>query len=59
MANANQDIRRMARGKAVPLWRIALEIGISEPTLTRWLRVELDPERRCRIIEVIEKLAEQ
>lgn len=37
----NIQIRMAAREAHIPLWKIAQMVGISEPTLTRWLRVEL------------------
>lgn len=44
----NGAIRQKAKANGVPLWKVAKEIGISEPTLTRWLRVPLSPEKeRC------------
>ena len=54
----NDWLRLKARGSGVPLWRIAQEIGISEPTLTRWLRVPLQEERRKLIMEAIDKLSD-
>lgn len=56
---ANHDIRLKARGLGVPMWAICKELGISEPTLTRWMRDELVPEKRAKILEVIDYLAEQ
>lgn len=53
----NSDVRQTARDRGVALWRIALELGISEMTLTRWLRVELSPEKRARIMDAISKLS--
>ena len=41
MHQNNQVIRREARACNVPLWRIAVRLGISEPTMTRRLRTEL------------------
>ena len=54
----NDWLRLKARGSGVPLWRIAQELGISEPTLTRWLRVPLQEGRRKLIMEAINKLSE-
>ena len=61
MRQNNQAIRREARACNVPLWRIAVRLGISEPTMTRRLRTErslcglyrqceklLLPQHRCR-----------
>lgn len=49
----NQAVRRAARSAGVPLWRVAAAIGVSEPTLTRWLRVPLPEDRKQRIILIL------
>lgn len=54
----NKDIRLKAKGAGVPLWAIARELRISEPTMTRKLRVPLDEEEKKRILNIIEKLSE-
>lgn len=53
---ANKNIRLAARGAGVPLWRIAQELGISEPTITRKLRRELPEEEQQRILAIIERI---
>ena len=52
----NEKVRRAARIADVPLWRVAQQAGISEPTLTRWLRVPLSEEREQRLLEAISAL---
>lgn len=52
----NEKVRKAARTAGVPLWKVALAIGVSEPTLTRWLRVPLSPEREAVIMAAIDKL---
>ncbi len=37
-------------------WQIADVIGISEGTLTRWLRTELSDERREKVLAAIDRL---
>ena len=59
MHQNNQVIRREARACNVPLWRIAVRLGISEPTMTRRLRRELPEEQRQEILDVIHQLAEE
>lgn len=59
MHQNNQVIRREARACNVPLWRIAVRLGISEPTMTRRLRKELPEEERQKILNVIHQLAEE
>lgn len=58
MQNENAHIRKLAKANGVPLWRIAHEIGVSEPTLTRWLRFTLPEEKECQILAVIGELSE-
>ena len=50
---ANGGVRRRARAADVPLWGIADHLGISEATLTRWLRFPLSVEREAHILEAI------
>lgn len=56
---ANENIRKMARSANIPLWRIAREMNVSEPTMTRWLRNPLAPEKERKIISVIKSLEQE
>lgn len=56
---ANQTIREMAKRKDVKHWQIAEYLGISEPTIMRWLRVPLSTERERIITEAIEAIAKE
>ena len=55
----NDRVKLCARGAGVPLWKIAQELGVSEPTMTRWLRVPLSAEREAEIRSAIEKLSKE
>ena len=55
----NMGIRRAARVAGIPLWRIAATIGISEPTLTRWLRFPLSADKERLISGAISKLEKE
>ena len=55
----NMDIRLKARGAGIPLWKIAEHIGISEPTLTRWMRQTLSKEKKTQIITAIREIKEK
>lgn len=57
MKKANQDIRDYAAKKGVYFWEIALKLGISEPTMTRWMRVELPEDKRREIGQIIDDIA--
>ena len=52
----NIQIRMAAREAHIPHWKSAQMDGISEPTFTRWLRVELTQEKKVRILQAIEQL---
>lgn len=53
----NQKVRDYAKKKGVRLWQIASYIGISEPTMTRWMRAKLSPEKEKKIISAIDQIA--
>lgn len=55
----NNKIRVAARVAGVPFWKIAQKIGISEPTLTRWLRMPLSAEREGIILAAIKELEKE
>lgn len=55
----NEKIRKAARMAGIPLWKIAITIGVSEPTLTRWLRIPLSAEREGIILTAIRELEER
>ncbi len=55
----NENIRRAARIAGVPLWAIAVKLGVSEPTLTRWLRVQLSVEKEAKIRAAIAALEQE
>ncbi|WP_458398185.1 hypothetical protein [Anaerotignum sp.] len=57
MTFANQEIRTSAKKSGVPFWRIALEIGVSEPTFTRKMRLELSDEEKQKIFAIIDRLS--
>lgn len=55
----NCEVRGKAKAAGIPLWKIASRIGISEPTLTRWLRFPLNEERYMRVVSAIEELSQE
>ena len=55
---ANEAIRKAARNANVPLWRVGEALGVSEATVTRMLRHELDDARKESINGVIRNLSE-
>lgn len=55
----NEDIRKRARSAFIPLWKIAERLEISEPTLTRWLRVPISSEKKQMILSAINDLEKE
>jgi len=53
------DVRNAARSAGVPLWKVAVAIGVSEPTLTRWMRVPLSEDKEKRVMEAIAELGKE
>lgn len=56
---ANQKVREQAQKMGVKHWQIAEHLGISEPTIMRWLRVPLSEERERAIMAAIKELAKE
>ena len=56
---ANQTVREMAKKAGIKHWQIAERLEISEPTIVRWLRVPLSPEREKMVIEAIQAIAKE
>lgn len=59
MCQENHEVRKAARVAGVPLWRVALAIGVSEPTLTRWLRIPLPEDKEKRVMAAIAALEQE
>lgn len=59
MQENNAKVRKAARVAGIPLWKIAAAIGISEPTIIRWLRFPLPEEKERRIMEAIAVLSKE
>ncbi len=43
--------------KGVYFWEIAMKLGVSEPTMTRWMRVELPADKHREIEWIIDDIA--
>jgi len=54
---ANQEIRQKMRKVDIRQWEVADGLGVSEFTLTRWLRKELPDERKAAVLSTIHQLA--
>lgn len=56
---ANETVRAAAKARGIPLWKIAIKMGVSEPTMIRWLRIPLSPEKESAILVAIDELAKE
>ena len=59
MAKANTIVREELKTRGVRHWELAHELDISEQTLVRWLRFELDEDKQLDMLEKIEAIAKR
>jgi len=52
----NGQIRGFLKMKGIPFWKIAEVIGISEPTMTRWMRKPLSAEHYNKIMDAVSRI---
>lgn len=52
-SKANQEIREALQNKGMKQWELANMLGISEFTLTRWLRKELTEDKKELLLKAI------
>lgn len=55
----NVEIRSAYMQAGIKQWQLAEALGISETCLSRKLRKELPPEEKRRILEAIDRLAQE
>lgn len=56
MVKRNEDIRRAMRMAEVFTYQVAEKLGVSDPTIYRWLRdTEMSTERRVKFFQAIEE----
>ena len=55
----NAEIREKAKAAGVYLWEIAEECGINDGNFSRKLCKELPSEEKNRILEIIDRLAQE
>lgn len=54
MLKKNIEIRKAAKENGVFLWEIADKLGVSEPTLNRYLRKEMPDSQKAKFRTAIE-----
>lgn len=55
----NQKIRDYAKKRNVYLWEIAKELNISEPSITRKFRTQLNKDESQKITKIIDELSKK
>ncbi len=55
----NRELRDEMRIANVRQWEVAEAIGVSEMTMVKWLRKELDDSKKALVREGISKAAQQ
>lgn len=50
-----EELRMLIRMKNIPMWKVADTIGISEPTLYRWMR-KYDADHHRKIMDAISEI---
>ena len=52
----SNEIKQILKEKRIYQWEVAKVLGITEFTLTRWLREDLPEDRATQILEAIDEL---
>lgn len=50
---ANEKIRQVVKDNGMFLWQLSDVLGVSEATVTRWMRREMSDAKQADIIEKI------
>ena len=59
MSKSYLIIKDKLKARGVRHWELAHELGVSEQTLVRWLRFEMDEDRQLDMLEKIETIAKR
>lgn len=56
MNYSNMDIRRKAMENGVPLWKVAVSLGMSESGFSRKMRYEMNDDDKTKVFQAIENV---
>lgn len=59
MQYANKEFRADMKAAGIRLWEIADEIGVSEATITRRLRNEMNNETKKQLVQAAQRIKER
>lgn len=55
----NEEVRSAIRKSGLKYWEVAAAVGIADTTFSKWLRTELEPSKRHKVIEAIHTLSKK
>lgn len=55
----NKGVRKSIEQSGLKYWEVAHEIGITDATFSRWLRLPLEGEKKARVVSAISELQKQ
>ena len=53
---ANSNLRSLLKSKGIPLWKLGNHLSLSEQTIIRWFRTELDRGHELMIYRAIDEI---
>ena len=56
---ANEDIRKYIRNKGIPMWKVAMCLGINDGNFSRKLRIELPQKQKDVIRQIVDDLEKE
>ena len=54
----NIEVRNAIKNSGLKYWQVADALNVSDSTFTKWLRKELDPEKKVAVLKAIDTLKE-
>jgi len=58
-AKANLEVRSIMKEKKIFQWQVAVELGVTDATFVKWLRLPLSDEKKEMVMKAIDKAAKQ
>lgn len=55
---ANEELRKYSKANGVYLWEVAVEMGVAEATLIRWLRLPFSEEKKIQFINAVDNISQ-
>ena len=59
MNKANTEIREALKAAKIPVWRLALAVGVHENTMLRRMRIEMPDTEKVRYLDIIKRITKE